>query len=204
MPSGLLICALRASGRPTEDSGYTGWPTPQAFDSTGVERSEEAKKKAMAGRAIEGRNGGAPCNLRETAQLAGWVSPTAQDHSRGCLPPRPQDTGVPLSQQAALAGWATPDANAMNLGEGLDTWDRRQVKNKAKHHNGNGAGMPIAIQAQTVLSGPTPTSSPAATENRGALASEFSGWLMGFNVLWELAGRVAMLKLLKPKTKRKK
>lgn len=80
----------------------------------------------------------------------GWVSPTAQDGSRGSLPPRPQDTGIPLSQQATLAGRATPDANAMNLGEGLETWDARQLKNKEKHKNGR-AAMPIAIQAQMVV-----------------------------------------------------
>jgi len=49
---------------------------------------------------------------------------------------------------AVLAGWATPDANAMNLGESLETWDVRQIKNKEKHGNGNGAGMPLAIQVQ--------------------------------------------------------
>lgn len=36
-----------------------------------------------------------------------WVSPTAQDYSRGNKPPRPTDTGVPLSQQVAF--WATPN-----------------------------------------------------------------------------------------------
>ena len=34
--------------------------------------------------------------------LAGWVSPTAQDHSRGVKPPRPQDKGIPLSQQVGM------------------------------------------------------------------------------------------------------
>ena len=38
----------------------------------------------------------------------GWVSPTAQDGARGALPPRPHDTGIPLSQQVALAGWPAP------------------------------------------------------------------------------------------------
>jgi hypothetical protein len=38
--------------------------------------------------------------------LAGWCSPTAQDHSRGVKPPRPHDTGVPLTQQVAnLERW---------------------------------------------------------------------------------------------------
>ena len=40
----------------------------------------------------------------------GWVSPTAQDGSKGGKDARPHDTGVPLSQQAALSGWHTPMA----------------------------------------------------------------------------------------------
>jgi hypothetical protein len=67
---------------------------------------------------------------------------------------------------AKLAGWATPDANAMNLGEGLETWDARQVKNKAKHGNGNGAGMPLAVQAQTITGWVSPT---AQDGDRGSL-----------------------------------
>lgn len=38
-----------------------------------------------------------------------WVSPSAQDGTRGQLPPRPWDTGVPLSQQVQL--WATPTSH---------------------------------------------------------------------------------------------
>ena len=30
------------------------------------------------------------------------------DANRGSLPARPQDTGIPLSQQAVMAGWGTP------------------------------------------------------------------------------------------------
>jgi hypothetical protein len=52
----------------------------------------------------------------------------------------------------------------MNLGEGLETWDARQVKNKEKekHHNGNGAGMPIAIQVQTIQGWCSPTVTDAS------------------------------------------
>jgi hypothetical protein len=34
-------------------------------------------------------------------QVTMWVSPTAEDGRRGNKPPRPWDTGVPLSQQVA-------------------------------------------------------------------------------------------------------
>lgn len=40
-----------------------------------------------------------------------WVSPTARDHQRGVKPPRPHDTGIPLSQQVGqLSSWPTPMA----------------------------------------------------------------------------------------------
>lgn len=153
MKWGPPICALRASAHRTSGNGCSGWPTTKANEKA---QSPEAHAKGFS-------------SLQDTAQMAGWCSPTCQDGSRGGLPPRPQDTGVPLSQQAALAGWATPDANAMNLGEGLETWDARQIKNKAKHGNGNGAGMPIAVQALTTLpSGAMaghPT--PAASDGNG-------------------------------------
>lgn len=134
MPAGVPICALRASGHRTSGKGFTGWPTPNT-PSGGPNTKSTAK-----------HTGG--IDPDGAAQLAGWCSPTAQDHSRGDKPPRPWDTGVPLSQQAVLAGWATPDANAMNDGEGLESWNKRQAKNKAKHGNGNGAGMPLAIQCK--------------------------------------------------------
>jgi hypothetical protein len=61
------------------------------------------------------------------------------------------------------SGWPTPDAQAMNLGEGLESWYKRQAKNKAKHKNGNGAGMPIAMAA--LLAGwPTPQAFDASND----------------------------------------
>ena len=55
--------------------------------------------RASARRTSGNGSGGSP---------SGWVSPTAQDGARGSLPPRPHDTGIPLSQQVALTGWPTP------------------------------------------------------------------------------------------------
>jgi len=86
--SGPPICALRASARPTSGSGSIGWPTALARDA----RSPGARAPGVG-----------QC-LGIAARLAGWCSPTAQDHSRGGLPPRPTDTGVPLSQQVAGIG----------------------------------------------------------------------------------------------------
>ena len=106
-----------------EVAALASWPTPQSRDGAG-----------SRGGTVD-RTGGRRRNLDDYVMLAGWVSPTAEDGRRGNLPPRPHDTGVPLSQQVA--------------GSGLTT-----------------------------------TSSPAATEKRGALAPAFSLWLMGFPFSW--------------------
>ena len=44
--------------------------------------------------------------------------------------------------------WPTPCANNPNEGETLESWDRRQALNRAKHNNGNGAGTPLAIKVK--------------------------------------------------------
>lgn len=64
-------------------------------------------------------------------------------------------TALSLGTAVRLSGWTTCDANAMNDGETLETFQARQALMKAKHGNGNGMGMPIALQVQ--LAGyPTP------------------------------------------------
>jgi hypothetical protein len=93
--------------------------------------------------------------------VIGWRSPAAQNGEGGPISfeASHKRSIQTLQSQAALAGWATPDAQAMNDGEGLETWDARQILNKEKYRNGNGAGMPLAIQAQTALAQwPTPSS----------------------------------------------
>lgn len=79
------------------------WPTPHASCSTGA--------------GTQGRDGGA--NLQTAvAEAALWATPTAEDGRRGNLPPRPWDTGVPLSQQVASGPTldGSPDATAKPAG----------------------------------------------------------------------------------------
>ena len=75
-----------------------GWPTPQARDHFPAHSEGYISEKKAQGHGMS--------NLNDLAALAGWVSPTAQDGMRGSLPPRPTDTGVPLSQQVAECGQA--------------------------------------------------------------------------------------------------
>lgn len=62
--------------------------------------------------------------LNEVARLASWVSPTVTDASRGVLPPRPQDTGIPLTQQVGmiLNGSPAPTASRGQLNPEFSRW----------------------------------------------------------------------------------
>jgi hypothetical protein len=132
MTSGPPICALRASGRRTSDNAFGGWPTPTTSDTTG------------AGHAAQGG-----MNLRTVATLAGWATPTTEDHRRGDKPPRPHDTGVPLSQMAVLAGWATPAAK-----EAGGTPEQFLARKEKARENGAQLGVSLtSLSMQVQLAG---------------------------------------------------
>src|SRR5690606_14625582 len=114
MPSGPPICALRASARPISDNGCSGWPTPKSRDTHGVNTPEHLKKKRAAGHGCS--------ELVDTVKtVMGWSTPTERDHSRGNHPPRPHDTGHPLSQQVATVGWTTPSSREWKDTPGMAT-----------------------------------------------------------------------------------
>jgi len=118
------ICALRASALRISDKGFTGWPTPdtcaggtgpsQANRNTmrlqdavvgwttpnARDHKDSASPEALI-RAMESTDGSANLPRQVAKYLTGWCSPTVTDASRGILPPRPQDTKIPLSQQVA-------------------------------------------------------------------------------------------------------
>ena len=93
-PSGVCRFRLLASVRRTFETDCIGWPTPAARDW----RSESASDEFNAERWAHSR--GKP--LSAVVLLAGWPTPTSTDAARGVLPPRPQDTGIPLGQMVAL------------------------------------------------------------------------------------------------------
>jgi hypothetical protein len=76
MPSGVPICALRASGRRISDNGYTGWQTPQAMDANGQGRPGRLKKD---GNRDPNLPGSYRWDLKDQAILAGWTTPNARD-----------------------------------------------------------------------------------------------------------------------------
>lgn len=92
-----------------------GWPTPKASEGEKDSRTEQGVLNEI-------RRGKGP-SLSAMSHVSGWVSPTVQDHSRGCKPPRPWDTGVPLSQQISGVLPSGGLAEMENIGEFLpDGW----------------------------------------------------------------------------------
>lgn len=170
-----------------DQSVLAAWPSPMAGTKATENYNEAGNTDAS----------------RKTVELVAWPTTSARDWKDipgmseiGTNPDGSERSRLDqLPRVAALAdlsGWATPDASAMNDGEGLETWDVRQVKNKTKHKNGNGAGMPLQIQAQTVRCGQDSKSSIAGTGKRGVLNPNHSRWLMGYPVEWVCCGVTAM------------
>jgi hypothetical protein len=159
-PAGRTYWAHTASGRRTSDSAFGGRPTARETDGEKNVRSLEGSLREIV------RKGG-PQDLCQAAMLAGWATPTAEDHRRGDKPPRPTDTGVPLSQMAVLTGWRSPN-----------TVD-------AKGGTRKGVGQVQLCHQVHLTSGAPSISSPAQTEKRGALNPRHSAWLMGYPEAWD-------------------
>lgn len=139
------------------------WPTPTTREATG---SAHAPNK----------QGG--MSLRST--VAGlWPTPTATDAKRGVLPPRPHDTGVPLTQRVGqyAAMWPTPNASD-NRDRG--SWHDPSVQRRVAI--GKQIGLTMIAQGH---SGTEQNTSPDQTGKPGALNPAFVCWLMGFPQEWE-------------------
>jgi hypothetical protein len=156
-----------------------GWPGSMEYKTTLKERITPSGRSILALRATGSRTSG----KGSTGELVGWCSPTAMDCGRGGLPPRPHDTGIPLTQQVGLAGWPTP--NALEFGC-LDTErvERRRQECKERTGNGNGFGLTLGQAVQLNIGGrPTPTSlsfneshAPGNNRSMNKTVELVSGW----------------------------
>lgn len=166
MPAGLPICALRASARRTSGKGFTGWPTPNATDSTGPGR--------------QGRQGG--MNLQTAV---GWRTPTSCDGERGTYDPdkvkaRRELEGrtkaqTTLVQQVYFMGWATPRArDAKNNGVSIA---------RAQQGVADSLDLQCKLVSQNGTAPPSPLT--ARTDRRALpLNPRFSLWLQGYPATW--------------------
>lgn len=188
-PWGQSLSRPRARVRTISETDIGMWPTATA-QQYGTNQGGAA-----------GRTGPVRPPMATIAKAATWVSPTAMDGNRSSMPPRPHDTGIPLSQQVVTASpWATPAARDYRS-------DRSQ---KTSEEMCGTKGRPLPRQAIEASSWPTPHSSSSTgpgrqgrqggmniqtaaaisngssepTEKRGALNPEFVCWLMGYPPEW--------------------
>lgn len=103
--------------------------------------------------------------------IAGYPTPTAQDHSRGVKPPRPTDTGAPLSQ---MSGYVTPSSRDWKDTPGM----------KLTGTNPDGSTRIRMDQLPRQAAGMMLYGSPASTEKPGALNPELPRYLMGYPPEW--------------------
>ena len=85
------LSMLVGSAAPYRHATKSPWPTPAARDFKGTSGSGRQEKKSHPSDTVP-----------NAAATVPWATPTATDHSRGTKPPRPQDTGIPLTQQAGI------------------------------------------------------------------------------------------------------
>lgn len=106
-------------------------------------------------------------------------TPTAQDHSRGNKEARPQDTGVPLSQQAALSTVSTPSSR--------DWKDTSGMSESGVDPDGSIRSRldQLPRQARLAASGAIAIGGTDETKSTGQLAPDYSRWLQGLPPEWD-------------------
>lgn len=104
------------------------------------------------------------------SDCTGWAPPTAEDGRRGGLPPRPHDTGVPLSQQVALVGWVSPSSR--------DWKDTAGMSETGTNPDGSLRVRLDQLPRQAQLAGwSTPRAQDNDQGNHDAIAKAGSSWL---------------------------
>lgn len=217
-PQGRSICALRASARRTSDSACgsprNGWNTPQATDGSngGPNQTGGALSAHLGGwrhpAARDWKDSGADLppradgterfdQLPRQANLAGWTTPTAQDHSRGNGTIRPHDTGLMLAQHAALSGWPTPTASLATKGVRSTVGGIREAMRSRGPDLAAVTCLTVDGPARLTGTGELLTGSHAGTESGGQLNPAHSRWLMGLPAAWDCCGATATASLRK-------
>lgn len=155
-PSGRPICALRASGRRTSDSGCISWATPRnvaAGHSTGNPSRAEDKKS----------------RLEDQVFLTSWATPRGEDSE--CVGAHRGNADGLHSQANLVAPWQTPNCDT--------------TAKKFHPERGDGDQPNLGYEASLTASGPAPSGSGAEIKSIGQLNPAHSRWLQGLPTAWD-------------------
>ena len=156
MPSGLPICALRASGHRISDNDSGGWPTPSAKQFEQDPEAWEARRQLNLAKGYNGNGQGATLDI--AAKMTGWPTPDTAN----------VNDGTPYEVQKRQL---------------LDRRERvRQQQQEGTMTPGSGRSMALQMSAQAA--GQTTQRFPASTGRSGVLNPELPRWLMGFPAEW--------------------
>lgn len=191
-PSGPSRFRLRASVRRTSETDSSGWPPPKSCDGKGntYEQAEDCRRS----------------ELRITAALAGWATPTAnqpggtpeQHMQRKLNMGRSTATVTDLGMQAGyfLAGWPTPSCSNDRTGNPesalkMTRTDGTKVQQRLQDF------AAICGPRRLTASGQMLTGSSAGMESGGQLNPAHSRWLMGLPPEWDACAPTETPSMLK-------